>query len=225
MARSRTTRTIAPTRATLAVSPVVTDWRRDAVVLRLTAKVHGLLGAAARRSAEDVVKIGAHLQQIHARLPYGQWLDWVDENAPFSRSTATNYMELATWAGRVPAQFARLRHLGPGKLYVLASAPPHRVAALRPGKLVAIAGSRRRKSIETMSTAQLGTLVDDLAPPTQPAVPIGKVVQSVLDRVAALDTAADAMVDRIDEVEPEVVVEIRAAVSRLLKRIDAAAQG
>jgi hypothetical protein len=200
----------------------MTDWRRDTVVVRLTTKVHDLVAAAARRSADAVATIGQHLAKIRERLPHGQWLAWIADNAPFSHSTAANYIELAQWSLRAPAEFARLRHLGPGKLYVLAAVPPQRVRALKPGKLLAIPGSLRRKTIEHMTKLELFSLVGNLALPPAPVVPIEKVVQGMRFKMAALGVAADTMIGRAKEVDRTVVREIQEELVAVLGRIDAA---
>lgn len=167
----------------------------------------------------------AHLASIRDRLPHGQWLAWLDDNAPFSRRTAANYIELTEWSRRVPAQFTKLSHLGPGKLYVIATAPAERVKGLRPGKMVPLPGSERRKTIEAMTTVELETLVGGLAtPPAATDPPIEKVVQGVRFKVAALGAAADVMLTRIDEVDRRVAREIRAELVEVLARIDDALQ-
>jgi hypothetical protein len=150
---------------------------------------------------------------------------WLDDNAPFSRSTATNYMGLAAWARRAPAQYRRLRHLGPTKLYVLASVEPQRVVALRPGRLVAIPNSPRRRTIESMSVAELASVVGNLLPgPAAPKVPIEKVVKTVRFKVAALGAAAEVMESRKDEVDEDAVRQIRDELLEVLARIEATLQ-
>jgi hypothetical protein len=78
------------------VAATITDWRRDAIVVRLTRQLQGMVVASARRSAEDVVAIGNALERIRDRLPRGTWLQWIEDNAGFGRSTADNYIELAS---------------------------------------------------------------------------------------------------------------------------------
>lgn len=188
----------------------ITDWRLDTTVVSLTEKVRGLLSGNARRSADAVAKIGAHLARIRDRLPHGQWLQWIDDNAPFSRGTATNYIELAAWATREPRDFARLRHLGPAKLYVIASAEPQRVKGLKPGKLVAL-GDGRRKTIEDLTTPELVQVVIGGLKGAEDGdeVPIEKVVQGIRFKVAGLRAAAEVFVGRVDEVGVEVVRGVR----------------
>lgn len=186
-----------------------------------------MVAAAARRSADAVVAIGKQLMSIRDRLPHGQWVQWVDDNASFGRSTARNYIELARWSQREPAQFARLRHLGPGKLYVLAGVDARRVRALRPGKVVAVPGSEARKTIEVMTTLELGAVVGDLVAPgdagdDEDKVPIGQVVQGVRAKLSALGVAADSMLERAGEVDKRVMREIRGDVLEVLRRIDGA---
>lgn len=195
------------------------------MVVRLTQKLQGLVAASARRSVADVVAIGSQLERIRERLPHGQWLEWLDDNAGFSPSTARNYIELAAWSAREPTQYARLEHLGPGKLYVLATAEPKRVRALKPGKLLALAGSGKKKRIEDMTTPELISVVEDFKAPDTEAVPIAKVVRTLRSKVAAMGAAADVLVDRVDEVDEVVVRRIRDEVMAVLERLDATLGG
>lgn len=181
-----------------------------------------MVDASARRSADEVVAIGRQLTLIHDRLPRGLWVKWLGDNAGFSRSTASNYIEVAEFAGREAAQFARLKHLGPGKLYVLASTDPKRVRALEPGKLVALPGSSKRKTIEDMTAPELVRVVGDLLPPHAGAIAIEKVVRSLRSSVASLGAAADAIADRLDEVDLDLVREVRSDVAAVLATLDAA---
>lgn len=203
----------------------ITDWRRDAIVVRLTEKLHTLVSNAARRSADDVVAIGLQLERIRKRLAHGQWRRWIEDNAGFGRSTATNYIELAAWSRRAPAEFARLRHLGPGKLYVIATAEPQRVRTLKPGKLVAL-GSGKRKRIEDMTTPELGEVVGGFkTPEAEDEVPIEKVVQGLKFKVAAMRAAAEVFVGRVDEVGVDVVRGVRDEVREVLQQLEEALRG
>jgi hypothetical protein len=205
------------------VAAAIGDWRRDSVVVRLTRQLQNLVAASARRSADDVVAIGKQLQAIRDRLARrGEWLQWIEDNAGFGRSTANNYIDLAAWSTREPTQYARLKHLGPGKLYVLATAEPKRVRALKPGKLVALAASGKKKRIEDMTTPELISVIGDLKVPDTTTAPIGKVVQTLRFKVAAMGAAADVFVDRVDEVEEAVVRGIRDELVAVVERIDAA---
>lgn len=71
------------------------------------------------QSAEDAIGsalvhallAGDALNEIHARLPFGQWTAWVAENFHGSLSNATIYRRLALHKDViVPAQFASIRH-------------------------------------------------------------------------------------------------------------------
>jgi hypothetical protein len=96
------------------------------------------------------------------------------------------------------------------------------VRALKPGKLLAIPGSLRRKTIEHMTKLELFSLVGNLALPPAPVVPIEKVVQGMRFKMAALGVAADTMIGRAKEVDRTVVREIREELVAVLGRIDAA---
>lgn len=202
------------------------DWRRDAETVRLTEKLHAMVEAHAKRSTEALVQIGKQLARIFVRLEAGQWARWLDDNASFGRSSAQNYMKLAAWAEREPTQFARLRHLGPAKLYVLAGARRERVRGLKLGKAVDVPGTGKRKTVETMTPVELARLVvDDLQPPVPPKEKIDEVVRRVRSRLEDLATETDAMIERADEMEEAQLRAIRNELAAVLGRIDGALEG
>jgi hypothetical protein len=62
--------------------------------------------------------MGKHLRQVKNRVGHGQWLDWLNDNFPWSVDTAENYMG----AAKVVAANPDMQFVNPTKLYVLAKA-------------------------------------------------------------------------------------------------------
>ena len=63
---------------------------REAEIVRLHAEVTGVL----RRTWQKVLHIGELLAQQKARLPHGEFTEWVQEHLPFTPRTARNYMRV-----------------------------------------------------------------------------------------------------------------------------------
>jgi hypothetical protein len=66
-------------------------------VQRKTDEIHGLL----KRTAENIIKIGQHLQMVKERLPHGQFLSWIETEFAMSRWTAQNFMRVADKFGNI----------------------------------------------------------------------------------------------------------------------------
>lgn len=190
--------------------------------MRLTDRVHELLHEIGRRTADATVAIGKHLAQIQARLDHGQWLAWISDNVPFSSRTASGYMALAEWAAGLPDEFARLRHVGPTKLMLIAARPRPQVRGLKAGTPMNVPGVDGKKTIEAMTVVELGRILGDLKAPAPPKVPIGKVVQDVRTRVESLREATDVMAKRAREVDAEAAAEIREELVEVLAVLDKA---
>jgi Protein of unknown function (DUF3102) len=61
-------------------------------VAREIAKLHGEILAAAQTTLKKAIRIGELLHGEKAKLKHGEWLPWLEANAPFDRATAANYM-------------------------------------------------------------------------------------------------------------------------------------
>ncbi len=205
-------------------SPVVErPWHDDARVVRLTAQIRTLQAAAATTVVRTIVQIGERLQQIHARLSRGQWLRWCATEVPWSKSTIANYIALSKWAAAHPAELPRLQHLGPTKLYMLMPLTATRRRKLTGRAALAIPGRPDKKTIDTMTVAELGRVIgDDLHTPPVPRVPIDQVVQSLHHKVAGLDASADQLIARADEVSGEDAAALHAAVVAIADELAAA---
>jgi hypothetical protein len=204
------------------VRGVAAGWRADRQVVRLTSRVRDLLLAVGRRTTEATVAIGRHLAEIHARLQHGQWLEWLEDNPPFSRRTATGYIALAEWADASAADFARLGHVGPTKLMLLAAQPPAKIRGLKAGKPIDVPGIDRKKTIEAMTVADLDRVLGGLTTPAPRQIPITKVVQAVRFRAAGVRAAAEGLAMRAREVDPDDAEAIRKEVAAVMDVLDGA---
>ena len=198
-------------------------WQSDARVVRLTAQIKTLQHAAATTVVKTIVQIGDRLQQIHDRLSRGQWQRWCATEVPWSKSTIANYLALSKWAAAHPAEVSRLQHLGPTKLYMLMPLTAVRRRKLTGRAALAIPGRPDKKTIDTMTVAELGRVIgDDLHTPPLPRVPIGKMVQSLQHKVAGLDASAELLIARADEVDADDAAALHAAVVAIADELAAA---
>jgi hypothetical protein len=194
-------------------------WRRDRELTQLTTRILALQTQACRRSADEIVQIGQLLELAHARLPRGQWLDWLAHSVPFDRSTADNYRKLAAFAQADAAEYRRLRHLGPTKLYVMIALPRARRRSIPLARLLPVAPDRR-KTVETMTAAELSQHLGGFAAAPAATVPVGMVVQRLRFRVAGIDAAADVLVARKHEIDPEVARAIGDALRAIAAKLE-----
>ena len=74
--------------------------------------------ARIRRTAEDIIAVGADLARVKAQLGHGKFLDWIDREFGMSERSARNYMSVAAWA---EGKSATVADLAPSTLYLLAS--------------------------------------------------------------------------------------------------------
>ncbi len=56
-------------------------------------QLHSDIQDAARTSLAKAIRIGGLLSEIKAGLKHGEWLPWLEANAPFSERTARNYIQ------------------------------------------------------------------------------------------------------------------------------------
>ena len=57
-------------------------------------EMHSQIMRRARLSLEDAIKIGELLSEEKRKLQHGEWGNWINENLPFTASTAATYMRL-----------------------------------------------------------------------------------------------------------------------------------
>ncbi len=75
--------------------------------------------ALMRRSAEDIIAIGRKLAEVKARLDHGRFLDWLDAEFGWRRSTAYRFMHVADAFAAV--ETCQIGKFAPSALYLLAA--------------------------------------------------------------------------------------------------------
>lgn len=200
------------------MSAEVVDWRRDREVARLTREIVALEARSSVVVADTLVEIGARIQRARERLPHGQWLEWIGERLPFQARAAQRYIALAEFAESEPAQYRRLRKLGPSKLHLIVPLPPGKRRELQPSSMLAVRG--KKKAVETMTVVELADALG-LKAPTPAEVPINKLVQAARHRTAALDAIASELLDRKAEIDPALLRGLRDEIAGVLAQLDA----
>lgn len=76
-----------PTRKSLAQTPL--DEIRE-----LYDEIMAAFMAVARTKLDKAIRLGELLTQQKASLKHGEWLPWIEQNLPFDRATAANYMRV-----------------------------------------------------------------------------------------------------------------------------------
>jgi hypothetical protein len=203
---------------------VAGSWRLDPVVARATEKLLTLHADASRKQCDAIVRIGRVLRDVHERLPHGQWLAWIEEALPFSRPTIANYVGLAEFAAREPAEYARLRDLGPTKLYQLANLRPDRRRRFRVDAPLSIPGAVERKTLKVMTADELRRVIvgDVLAirPPQGP--PIAEVIQTFRRRLTGVAEIAQQLGQRRAEVDRRHARTLHAELLAVIHAVEAA---
>ncbi len=179
-------------------------WEKRPSVVHLTKQILRLQAVTAATVVESVIAIGDAAREIHEELPHGQWARWCAEAVPFARQTLANYMALARWAEERPKEVAKLAHLGPSKLYLLLPLPAGVRRRLTGRKPVPIPDGGK-KTVDLMTVAELVrvTAAETRALPERKPMPVGRVVGRLRRSISGLDASARALVERVDEVDPE----------------------
>jgi hypothetical protein len=206
-------------------TPDLPDWQRNREVQRLTREILALQHDVAAKVVEAVAEMGARMRQIRAALEHGQWLAWVQTAVPFDARTITRAMRLSEWAEAEPRELERLEHLGPTKLSMLAPLPPDQRRQLTGRVPIVIPGHERPKTIDVMTTVELGQVIGGLVARPAPKKPIAKVVQGLRHRIAGVDAVADEVVRRKDEVDDEQASALLEALRAVLAELEAAFEG
>jgi hypothetical protein len=197
------------------------EWQRNREVAKLTKEILALQREASTKVVAIVVQMGGKMRQVQASLEHGQWLSWLATAVPLSLRTVQNAMRLSEWAEQDPREIGRLEHLGPTKLYMLAPLDPGRRRDLTGRAPLVIPGHGLPKTIDAMTTVELGKVIGGLTTRPAPTKPIGKLVQGLKHRIAGLDTVADELVRRHDEVDAEEADAIVQAVRAVLEQLEA----
>lgn len=216
-------RALARTIAASPAAPAPADWQRNREVQRLTKEILALQHEAGATVTASVIEIGTRMRRIQEALEPGQWLAWLREAVPFTPRTATHYMRLSEWAEVEPREVARLEHLGPTKLYMLAPLPAERRRELTARRVpLVIPGHERPKTIEAMTVLELQSVIGGLVTRPGPSKPIGKLVQGLRHRIAGVDAVADELVRRKAEVEQEQAAAVIEALRAVLEELEGA---
>ena len=202
------------------------DWQRNREVQRLTREILALQSEVAAKVVAAVAEMGTRMRQIRAALEHGQWLSWVQTAVPFDARTITRAMRLSEWAEAEPRELKRLEHLGPTKLSMLAPLPPERRRELtRRGVPIVIPGHERPKTIDVLTTVELGQVIGGLVARPGPKKPIARVVQGLRHRIAGVDAVVDEVVRRKDEVDEEQASALLEALRTVLAELEEAFDG
>jgi hypothetical protein len=203
-------------------TPDLPDWQRNREVQRLTREILALQHDVAAKVVTAVAEMGTRMRQIRAALDHGQWLAWVQTAVPFDARTIRRAMRLSEWGEAEPREVKRLEHLGPTKLSMLAPLPPERRRELTGrGVPLVIPGHERPKTIDVMTTVELGQVIGGLVARPAATKAIAKVVQGLRHRIAGVDAVADELVRRKDEVDGEQASVLLEALRAVLAELEA----
>jgi hypothetical protein len=210
----------APARGRAIATELVVPWQGDREVARMTREILVIARTTGVHVADAVVEIGRRLERVRGRVGAGQWLEWLAHSVAFERHTARNYVELAQWADAEPAEYRRLRTLGPTKLYSILALPPDRRRALVLGRAMPLPEGRR-KTLEAMTVTEL-RLHLGLAAPRGRKPPIAKVVQGFRHRVAGLGARTAELAARSEEIDHDTARLLHDELAEVLAQLAAA---
>jgi hypothetical protein len=170
--------------------------RSDPRIVRLTTEILALQETAERDYAETTVEVGRKLREVVALLVHGDWIDWLEEEVPFTRRSASNYMRLSEWAEDHAADFARFKQLGPTKLYAIMTLDWRGMRVLRSKKAHVLEDGAPPLALERMSVPQLYRLVEKLGGGGSTDAEIEYVLRGYRQRVTRLQSATERLIAR-----------------------------
>ena len=91
------------------------DAETSRVIQQRTDEIKALM----RQAAEDVITIGRKLAEVRERLGHGRFLDWLDAEFGWHRSTAYRFMQVADAFSTV--EISQFEKFAPSALYLLAA--------------------------------------------------------------------------------------------------------
>jgi hypothetical protein len=203
------------------VGEIVRPWREIPQVVRATESILRTHDKAARATTEAVLAMARQMTKIRELLPPGEFQRWAREAVPFGLRTVRNYLALAAWTDAAPAVMAELAHLGPSKLYRLASLPPRRLRKFVPRTPIPIPGAGA-KTLEMMTVKELDRVIGDLAPVPTPPPALDSIVQGFRHRLAGLGAIAQQLVAHADDVDPTLAGELLAELHGLTETLETA---
>ena len=200
---------------------IPTRWEDHRRVVELTTEIRQLQQRTARQFVEGIIEIGRRMIEIRDTLARGEFQRWIAEAVPFTVRTVSNYIQLAQWANDRPRDLERLGHLGPSKLYLLAPLQPGERRRLTSRRPVPIPGGEP-KTIDAMTYGELKRAIGGGFTSSAGGVAIGTVVQRVQFGLAGLDANLDVLVERADEIEPDVAEEMHEKLVELVGQLEEA---
>jgi hypothetical protein len=67
---------------------------REKEILRLCSEIENIAIKAGKIALPKAIKAGQLLTEVKEGIPHGSWMDWIEVNFEFGKSTAENYMRL-----------------------------------------------------------------------------------------------------------------------------------
>jgi Protein of unknown function (DUF3102) len=148
--------------------------------------IAGELNSVLKREAADIIRIGGLLVEAKAQLSHGQWLPWLAEHFPLSKSSVANYVNVYKFAIKFP-KVGNLK-IHPSALYMLASGlfnTKEIATILKKAETEWVDAGMARK-IKLQAKPQLRTSSESFVPPSRSpgAVPLRRDT-SLRERFAA----------------------------------------
>jgi len=134
----------------------------------------------------------------------------------------SNYRALARWAEQRPKEVETLSYLGPSKLYLLLPLPPAVRRRLVGRKPIQVPDGPL-KTVDRMTVSELArvTAQEVRALPAHKLMPVVRIIGRVRRSIAGLDASAQALVDRVDDVEPDEARALRDALLEVAESLRA----
>ena len=167
-------------------------------IVQLAQQLSTLDREGGRQNSATRAAIGKLLQEARASLVQGDWLDFVTERTPFTMRSAERYIALHRFSEEQQVRYGDLAHLGASKLYLIASLPEAAQRELLSRKTHAVAGQRRKLSLEEMTYHELFQLVAGKAVEQSREA---KAVKSFGRRIKALDKATGKLIEHAGAID------------------------
>ena len=187
-------------------------------VERWSIQIADRLRTAHRDFTETLVEIGNLLRRVRAALRHGEWLKWL-ESMPFAQRSAANYMNLFHWAQERPADFRRLKVLGPSKLYAILRLPGRQLRQLRLNRFYLVPGTDHERRLERMSVPEVHALIAEWLGESTPTPSIARVLSAYRQRLTRLLKATVILMVRSKELPTETIRGLKATVAEVARAL------
>jgi hypothetical protein len=161
-------------------------------VSRALSQITSELQTALKRETDDIIAIGALLNEANAQLDHGEWLSWLSENFGSSVSTAYNYMKTAKFVAKFPT--VGNFKLRPSALYELANDLDDPSGLYDCKAIRAIFKAAKNKWI---SGSQARDIAEELQKPPEPPPLSEEELAAEMAARQALDAAREAELNAI----------------------------